>query len=401
MRRELLRFIDKSLGWPIAGLMVAYDRAFRTLIVRNPAGTGALQAPKNILVIKMVGLGDTVLMLTPVSHLRRQFPEARITALVTPLSSGVVAGQPSIDEVILFDALSLRKSFPGFLGLVRRLRSRRFDCVIDFEQHFLMTSVLSYLTGSARRIGFHYDNGLRGKLFTDSVALDPGCHMVDAYMDLLEPLGIAQGRIATLSSIHIPAEDEAKVASWLAAHGISSGDLLVGIHAGSGPRSPHRRWDKQNFAEIILRMRETFGARTVLTGTVQERGLIDEIVSLVGDTAALNGSGEFEAKQVAALAKRCRLFISNDTGAMHIAAAVGTPTIGLFGPQAPCRYAPVGSRNAVVYKRQPCSPCIEIHKGEVRDCGTPVCMQRISIEDVWTEILRYDLGKPGRRASNT
>jgi ADP-heptose:LPS heptosyltransferase len=394
MGRKLLRNLDKLGGRPIVHILAAYDRLLATLSRRPDAAQGGPRAPGNILVIKLVGLGDTVLMLTPIGHIRRQFPSARITALVTPLSSGIVSGQPSIDEVIVFDALASRRSLPGFLRLIRLLRARRFDCVLDFEQHFLMTSVLSYLTGSKRRIGFHYDHGVRGRLLTDSVALDPGRHMVDAYMELLKPLGITEDHVDTLWNIDVTTEDESTVASWLEAHGVGSKDVLVGIHAGSGPRGLHKRWDKKSFAEIIRRMRDRLGIKTVLTGAAYERDLVRQIVSLVGDEGAVNGAGQFETRQTAALARRCSLFISNDTGAMHIAAAVGTPTIGLFGPETPGRYGPVGAHNVSLYRPLPCSPCVEIYKGEVRHCRNPICMGQISVEDVWSAILRYDLGRP-------
>lgn len=391
MRRKLLRLVDRSLGQLIALCIVVYDRILRPSAKRSRTDLTLEPAPKNILIIKMVGIGDTVLMLTPIQCLRRHFPDAKISALVTSLSSGIVIGQPSIDEVIVYNDLTWERGVLGFARLIRLLRNKRFDCVMDFEQHFRLTSVLAYLTGASRRIGFYYNRSLRGSLYTDSIHLDSDCNMVDSYMNLLRPLGIDSPPVDTLEGIHIGADDEAKVARWLANRGICSTDLVIGIHAGSGPRAPHKRWDKENFAEIIRRLQVNWGAKVILTGTTQERGLIQQIMSLVGDRTAYDSGGEFDTKQVAALAKRCDLFLSNDTGPMHIAAAVGTPTIGLFGPESPCRYAPVGKRNASIYKQLSCSPCVEIHKGKVRDCDNPVCMREISVEDVWTRILGYDL----------
>jgi ADP-heptose:LPS heptosyltransferase len=387
--RDILRAIDKRLGPAVVGSIAARDRMRAGLRTRasKPDRCGP---PRNILVIKMVGMGDTVLMLTPLKRLRDRFPDARVTALVTPLSSGILASQPLVDQSITYDALSLPLGGLGLWRLIRRVRRCRFDCVIDFEQHFQLSSVLARLTGAPRRIGFQYGGSPRGRLFTNPVEIDPDEHMVDSFMKLLEPLGIETTKVESLEDIHTSTEDQAKVSAWLSDQGIGGEDILVGIHAGSGPRAPHRRWGRKEFAEIIRRIRSTLGAKIVLTGTAQEADLIGDLASLAGRDGVFTSEGRFTVTEVAALARRCSLFISNDTGTMHIAAAVGTPTIGLFGPQTPRRYAPVGIRNVAIYKRHHCSPCIQIHRGEVGRCNDAACIRQITVDDVWTEILRYD-----------
>jgi heptosyltransferase-2 len=217
--------------------------------------------------------------------------------------------------------------------------------------------------------------------------------MVDNFMRLLEPLGMVCDQVGTLVAINIGGDDEARVSAWLEARGISGNDVLVGLHAGSGPRATHRRWHKERFAELTRRITTGFGAKVVLTGTAAEGVLIREIIAAAGNGPAFDGGGQFEPKQLAALARRCRLFISNDTGAMHIAAAVGTPTIGIFGPETPRRYAPVGKRNVAIYKSLDCSPCVAVHRGEARECDDPDCIGMITVEDVWGEVLKQDLAR--------
>jgi ADP-heptose:LPS heptosyltransferase len=382
MRRRVLRIFDKTAGPAIILGLAALARLGRLLGRRAPVGS----EPRTFLAIKMVGLGDTALMLTPLRALRRRFPGAIICALTTPLSSGILKGQP-IDEVIVYDALSPARGVLGFGRLVRLLRSRRFDCVIDFEQHFLLSAVICFLTGAPMRVGFQFQGGLRRLMFTHPVEIDPDCHMVDSFTGLLAPLGVVAPRVKVLEGIRTADADEAGVAAWLRAQGIGPDDLLVGIHAGTGPRAPSRRWAKGNFAEIIRRLRGTLGAKVVLTGTADESALAGELAALAGRDGIANSAGVFAPLAVAALAKRCGLFISNDTGVMHIAAAVGTPTVGLFGPQSPQRYAPVGPRCAYVYKPRPCSPCVQIHKGEVRACADAECIRSIGVDDVWAAII--------------
>jgi len=391
MRRTILRFLDKAVGPSIILLLLAGARLSRLVRRGRP---GAPAEPRRFLAIKMVGLGDTVLMLTPLQALRRRFPQATLSVLTTPLSSGILATQ-GMDEVIIYQALSAARGPLGFGGLVRRLRSLRFDCVIDFEQHFLLSAVLAFLTGAPRRIGFCFQGGLRRLMFTDPVEIDPDRHMVDSFMSLLGPLGIDAPQVETLEVVRTGPEIEAKVAAWLERHGVGARDLLVGVHPGTGPRAPSRRWEPGNFAEIIRRLRASYGTKVVITGTAAETLLADQIVSLAGAQGVWSSAGAFSPGEIAALAKRCSLFVSNDTGVMHIAAAAGTPTVGLFGPQSPRRYSPVGPRNAFLYKPQPCSPCVEIHRGESRSCDEGHCIREISADDVWAKIVGLNIGGTG------
>ncbi len=401
MARTLLRFIDRSVGGLLVRALAAYD-GLRSLVGggrRPPAVPYAGgRAPANILVIKLVGLGDTVLMLTPLARLRKEFPRARITALVTPLSVGVLSAQPSVDETVVYDVFGADSGIGGILRIVRLLRARRFDCVIDFEQHFRMTSVVSYLTGAPMRVGFFYTGSPRKDLFTHPAFLDPDGHMVDAYMALLRPFGIGSDRVRELEPIAVTPEDEGVVDDWLSRRGIGADGPLVGIHPGSGIRAPVRRWGAEKFAEIIRRLRRHYGATVVLTGGGDERERVAGIIDLAGADGVYSAAGDLSILQSAGLMARCDLFISNDTGPLHMAAAMGTPTIGLFGPNSPTRYAPVGRNNTSIYKAVDCSPCIQIHRGRIDDCKDGICVKRITVDDVWKAVLDYDIGAKGRRA---
>jgi lipopolysaccharide heptosyltransferase II len=383
-----MRQADRWLGRVVTVVLVLFDLLARRF--RRPGSAGRHE-PGRILVIKLVGLGDTVLMLTPLRKLRDAFPEARICALVTPLSTGILEGQPQIDELIVHDVLGEDRGFAGFIGLVKRLRRYHFDCVIDFEQHFQMTGIISYLTGARRRLGLYYPGNPRSRLLTDPVFLDPDIHMVDTYMGLLAPLGLPIEPVRTLERIFVDAADQREVEQWLCEHRRFPDAPLVGIHPGSGVRATARRWPKARFAEIVRRISEEYGADIVLTGGESEVNLVDEILEAARAEGAQGTAGRFNIKQTAALMAKCALFISNDTGPMHMAAAMGTPTVGLFGPNVPCRYGPVGQGSGGIYKGADCSPCIQIHKGRVEECDRAICMEAISVEEVWKAILRHDL----------
>jgi len=387
MSRKLLRNVDKSLGRFAVLLLAAAGRTVS--VVRRTVGLSSPEgAPKRILVIKLVGVGDTVLMLTPLRRLRQRFPEATISALVTPLSSDVLAGDPNVDDLIVYDVLGAGRGPGGLLRMLRLLRKKKFDCVIDFEQHFQATALMAYFSGAPVRIGFFFKPAGRGLLYSHPVFLDPDKHMVEAFADLLVPLGIEHATIERLEPIQISRQDHETAATWLRKNGIAETDLLVGVHPGSGPRAPQRQWGAEKFAQITTLLRDEIGAQVVLTGIAKERPLIDEIVRLTGKTGVHDAAGHFTVKQTAALLTRCSLFISNDTGPMHLSAAVGTPTIGIFGPESPRRYAPFGSGNVGVSKGLACSPCVQIHRGKSDYCSEPSCMKGIEVADVWAEVVR-------------
>ena len=389
--RTLMRKADRSLGRGATLTLALLDRLSRRFRgdVRSEAG----QEPRQILVIKLVGLGDTVLMLTPLRRLREAFPGARIHALVTPLSIGILEGQPQIDGLIVYDVLGDDKGLAGFIRLVQRLRGYGFDCVIDFEQYFQMSAIISYLTRAQRRIGLYYPGNPRRHLLTDPVFLDPDLHMVDAYMGLLGPLGIPIEPVGVLEPVWIGPGDAREAERWLAERRQRPKGPLVGIHSGSGIRTPARRWPRERFAEIIRRISAEYGADIVLTGGKSEVKLVDDILKQAGVDSAYSAAGCLTIKQTAALMRMCDLFISNDTGPVHIAASVGAPTIGLFGPNIPQRYAPIGKETSSIFKHVKCSPCVLIHKGMAKECGRGICMEAIGVEEVWDEIRSYNLGR--------
>jgi len=384
--RKLFRNLDRSVGKVATTSVAALDAVQRLVRPRRHSQPGKVGS---ILAIKLVGLGDTVLMLTALNRLRESMPHARISVLVTPLSRGIIEGQPQVDRVIVYDVFGKDKGIRGLLRLVRTLKQLSPDCIIDFEQHFQATALLSYLVGSRMRIGLYYHGNPRKLLLTDPIFFDPEVHMVVSYLRLLEPLGIKAHVPSRLTPIAITAEDRQRVDKWLDSLGLDS-QPLVGIHTGSGIRAPAKRWAAERFAGLISHLTSQ-GSAVVLTGSADEFDHCEAIAQQAGETDVYNTAGMFTIKQTAHLISRCSLFISNDTGPMHISAAMGTPTIGLFGPESPQRYGPFGEHNRIVYKGAPCSPCVEIYRGYAPDCRRPICMENIEIKDVLEAVTQYHL----------
>ena len=379
MIRRLLRFMNRAFG------LMLIDAVYLTgkICGRNYEQKNDISI-QNILIVKIVGIGDTVLMIPNLKKLKQTYENANIIALLTPLSSGILFDQPLIDEVIIYDVLGEHRGILGFMSIISLLRKKQIDVVIDYEQHIKLITVMGYLTGAKKIIGFNNDKIRRGRLLTDQVPLMGDRHMFESYNDLLRPLRI-QAYNGELEKIWISPPDNNYVEEWLYREGVENGDMVVGIHVGSGERAKARRWPKDRFAELADRIMENSRAKVIFTGTCSEIPLIKDVVQRM-KYRPLIAAGHTNLKQLAALIDRMHLFVSNDTGPLHISAAMGTTTIGLFGPNDPVRYRPYGSNNHAIYKNLPCSPCINIHIGEVPRCENlkyMECMEKITVDDVW------------------
>jgi len=330
----------------------------------------------------MVGMGDAVMVLTVVDCLKQKMPDAKIIALTTPLTAGIWKKQPCFNRVINYDILGEQKGILNLIKLACHLRKEQVDCVIDFEPFIRMTAMLSLLTGAAQRIGFYYGNSYRKNAFTDPVELNPDVHRLKVHMSLLAPLGI-QMEVHSLKPLFVPDEDRVILRQWLHRKEIQDEHRIVVIHPGSGERGKTRRWPEENFIELTSLILKNTDSNVIFCGSEMEKDLTDSICKIVSSDRAISAAGKFPIITLAALLYQSVLFIGNDTGPMHLAAAMGTPTIGIFGPETPVRYGPFGYKNVDVYGSAPCSPCISIHLGQVPDCHKPICMEEIRPDDVW------------------
>lgn len=395
MLRTFLRFLDTKFNPLICWTIFLSDTMFKVLSFKWHENSVEHQDFKKILVVKIAGMGDTVLMLPSLKALRKAYPESEISALLTPLSKGVLVNQPILDDVIIYDIWEEHKGITGLARMILTLRRRQFDLVIDFDQPFYISSVFSYSTRADTRIG--YSNlTARARLLTRKVPLDDKKHACDSFADLVRPLGI---NISTenLEEVWISELDSRYVEDWLKKEEILENEFMVGIHPGCGGNVISRRWPKDRFAQIADRLSEIYGTRVIITGSTSEIELANEVACLMR-TEPVIAAGQMSIGQLAGLIDRLDLYISNDTGPMHISAAMGTPTIGLFGPETPVRYGPYGNQHLSVYKPPLCSPCINVHRGERSDCKQPstLCMEAITVEDVW-EAVEKILKKNGVR----
>jgi ADP-heptose:LPS heptosyltransferase len=342
---------------------------------------GPAKTPR-ILLVRLSAIGDVVHALFGVAALRAARPGAFIGFLVEDRAASLLDGHPDIDRVHVYRRSDWQRGaireplrVAGAAGrLLSDLRGERYEVAVDLQGN-LKGAVLTSLSGAPRRIGLppRHAKEWSHRFHTESVAI-PDCrmHRVERVYHLLSPLGVT-GPGGT-PRVEVRPEDRDEVARFLAEQGLST-DRFAVLHPGTSAFGAHKRWPTDRFGRLAAELRESHGLRSVATWGPGEEGLADLVVE-AAEGAAIRGPRTRTLTALAELASKSALFVAADTGALHLAALLGAPTIGLFGPKDPKVYGPRGPRVVVVHKGVDCSPCPK------RRCENPVCMTTITIEDV-------------------
>lgn len=349
--------------------------------------------PRRILVVKLADLGDLLTTSPALRALRLSFPRTRIDLLATPGSAGLLHGSDLVDRLIPFDKFAFDRprdapaALPAGLALGRRLRGARYEALVLL--HHLTTAwgtakyaALALASGAPIRAGL--DNG-RGRFLTHH-AVDRGFgerHEVDYWLAVVGTLGATNP--APKLEVTIPPAAEAAAAARWAALGLGDGPTAL-LHPGSGAFSPARRWPAERYAALADRLAGDLGLRVgVLAGPAPgEPELARRLIRAMRRPAALV-EGVPTPQELAALLRRASLFVGNDGGVMHLAAAVETPSVAIFGPtnhRAWGPYPPDSPRHAIVREPLACSPCI--HRGHrfgtPQGCPARTCLDLVSVE---------------------
>jgi len=328
---------------------------------------------QRILLVKLSSIGDVVHSLPVLAAARRRYPQAHIAWAVGPAAADLVAGSPHLNETLVVGAThgeeAAVRAVPSLSSpwrLRKALRERRFDLALDM-QGLLKTALIAYLSGARDRIGFR--NLQEGAFLFNNRRMVPDrrdCHAVEGYLGFARAIGAPAEPLDF--TIHVSEADRRAVDALL-----SGQRNLIALVPGA--RWQSKRWPAERFAQVADALAGEFGATCVVVGARGDAALAEQIQG-VAESAVLDLCGKTTLKQLAEVLRRCRLTIADDTGPMHISAAVGTPTVAIFGPTDPSRLAPYGSGHAVVKAASPCAPCRR------RDCRPLRCMEAITGEQV-------------------
>jgi ADP-heptose:LPS heptosyltransferase len=380
-----------------------------------PVDPGAL---REVLVLRLDRIGDLLMSLPALASLRAALPQARIR-LAVPGWSAEIAGRAPVDEVLVWSppwagrAQEGADSWPALLGKARALRAQRLDLALDLQGD-VRASLLMWLSGAGERVGYANTGG--AYFLTRVVPLDETVSWVEqnrrAVRVALGPLGGLGGKAPrgtlpgqgdavagkppsaagrALPGPHSIEAERARGERLLAEHGATRRPL-VGLHPSGGRAI--KQWDLARWADVAARLQREYGATVVVTGSAADRALAER-VSAGLPRPVTDLTGKLGVRDTMAAIGALDLFLSPDTGPMHMAATVDTPSVSVFGPSDPGRYfsggggAP-GTRHVVVRADLWCSPCNLIRRPPAECAGPagPECLRLVSVDDVHREAAR-------------
>jgi len=319
-------------------------------------------------------IGDAVMTTPAVRAIRRHFPGASISLLAKPWVAPVFAHSPHVDEIIVYEANGRHRGAMGPIRLARDLRSRDFDAAI-LLQNAIEAALIAFLAGIPMRIGF--DTDARRLLLTHPVRCTravKAIHQTGYYLKILEGVGIPpRGRTLELS---LGNANRKRAEEILAKRGILPGSRIVGLNP-SATYGPAKQWFPERYAALGDRLSRTLDASIVIFGGPADSNLGRHITEMM-QTPAADLSGRTSLGEAMALIERCDAFVTNDSGLMHVAAAVNTPLVAIFGSTNSTTTSPYSPTSRIVRVPIECSPCMQ----PVCPLGHMNCMRLVSVKMV-------------------
>ena len=289
-----------------------------------------------ILIIRLAPLGETVLTTPVIGALRQHFRDAYIAYMVAPTREALVSANPHLNEVLTYQT-----SVPK---LIYQMARGKFQMAVVLQPTFRLV-LHTFLARIPFRVGFKTNAGGK-KLLNLAVPNNTAQHETERYLDVVRALGIEA--VNTEPEVFVDRAGNAWVNNFLENRELNDGSPIIGLNPGAA--TVYRRWHASNFATLADRLHETYGAHIIITTGPREGELADQVADAMSHSPVI--VNQATPMQLAALLQRCNLYISNDTGPMHLSTAVKTPTIALFGASNLIQWAPPWNRHTVVARKE-------------------------------------------------
>lgn len=334
-------------------------------------------SPKNCLIISTTGIGDAIWGTPAIRAIKEHFPGLSVCVLANANSAEIFKGNLSIKKIFIF-----RKSISKILSVIKELRNNHFDTVVVFQATDRIIWLMAYLTGASKIIGSRRHSKETDFVITHPVEIPHNTHAIYARHLLIRELGVS----SNLKEIELFIADNEKkrIYDFLKERGVNHNSFLIGFQPGAA--KPYKRWSGKNFIKLgkmISKIRDDI--RIIITGSKKEEELAQRIADEIN---GISLAGKLTLRESSAVIERCNLFITNDTGPMHIAVALGTPTIALFSATGIENVEPYRSVRTftAISKPKSCKECIS------KACMDPVCMEQLTPEEVF-EVAKEQIAK--------
>ncbi len=331
-----------------------------------------IKGANRIIIVDLLYLGDLLFATPFIRNLRREYPQARIDMIVNANFFEIMEDNPYLDNVYAYNK---KWNFKESWSFAKELKANHYDLALNIHGNW-RSAFLVKLIKADYTIGF----GSKGRgVWLDKV-VDPSveAHMVEIYLDFLRDIGITE---IDNKGLEIGVNQDAieSVEEFLQDNQLKDDDRIIGINTGGS--WPTKRWTTEGFAKLADRLVEEYQAEVIFFGGPNDVARVEEIVGMM-EHQPIIAAGRTSLKELAALAQRCDLFISGDSGPVHVAASVGTTTLAIFGPSDDRKYRPYGNKHQIIETGIECRPCGE-HQCPL---GHHNCMRKIYPEDIITKI---------------
>lgn len=344
---------------------------------------------KNILIVKLSAIGDVIHALPVAAVLKRQFPEAKITWVVEKPAYDLLTNNPCIDDIIIFDKPKF-KSLAGLLAngrdLSNQLKDKKIDLALDLQGLFKSAAIV-YLSGAPMRLGYCNMRELSHLVSKPVVGPNHNGHVVDRYLDVARALGCEVTEPIAFP-LYITSQEAASAEAIAAQAGLRQDNRYVVLAPGTN--WPTKCWPVKHFAALSDLLYQD-NIIPVLIGGSGDNRLAEDITALTA-IPPVDLTGKTSLKQLAHIIKQAGCFIGGDTGPMHLAVAVNTPVVALFGPTDPERNGPYGTENKILKVERACQGCWK------RSCPQgETCLETITPELVYQSLTKLSCTISGTR----
>ncbi|MBF0630779.1 MAG: glycosyltransferase family 9 protein [Magnetococcales bacterium] len=392
MHPDYMRLIDRWLGSPLCCIASCMAR------IRRPAPP---REPRRILLICIAETGALVLAHPALQWIRRRYPDAELYFLSFKSGQGILnlMGLASDHQIILRSA-PLSLFVLDTWRAILKLRRLRLDATINLEVYTRFSTLLAFLSGAGRRIGFHrfFEEGhYMGRLLTHGLIYNPHQHITRSYLSLAmalqespsgEPMLKARLDHEPLQRLKIDRPVAAREAMWARIQRLhpplTPQFLRVILNANASDLIPARRWQAERFVALAQRFLAAHEAMVILlTGSPAERPALERLCEQIGDPRVINMAGETTLETLIDLYSLCHLMVTNDSGPVHFSSVTDIPLVALFGPETPRLFGPVSPHARVIHHPLACSPCVSVYNQKRSPCTDNRCMQAITVEEVY------------------
>lgn len=390
MKIKYLRWLDKNIAGALCIILFICGRLSK--IVNFYTKQYFHIKSSKILVIKFLGFGSITLAFDFFKVIRKNYPQAYICVLTLKQNRTIFEMFGFFDEIIDIDLKSLPRFALDMIKLIIGLRRMSFDVAFDLEFGARSSALITRLSNAKKRIGFQYAGVWRGDCFTETIKFKEDMKLRKSYLALA---GLIVNNINILpETIRLRMEDKQQdyINNLFVREGLNNGYPIVGINVNASELSFLRRWPREHFIILIKELIEKYSAQIIFVGAKEDISYVNETIERIPFKKNIhNFAGKTSLPQLACLLRKLKLFISNDSGPLHLASCIGIPTISFFGPETPLIYGPEGPSDIVFYKKLDCSPCLHIKKYKHSNCLDRRCLKEIKPSEVIDEIKRKGL----------